>query len=123
MSVGTPSTRERERLFSLVADRLPLLVWISGLDRRCTYFNKSWLDFTGRPLESEIGDAWANGVHAADRQHRLDTHARAFDHREPFIIDTGFGGMTANTAGSSTIRRRCSMPTVRSRGTSARAST
>src|SRR4030095_6098431 len=87
MSLGTSSPREGEGLFRLVADRLPLLVWISGSDRRCTYFNKPWLDFTGRPLESEVGDVWADGVHAADLQHCLDTYARAFDHREPFIME------------------------------------
>jgi len=63
MSLGTPSPRESEGLFRPVADSLPLLVWISGSDKRCTYFNKPWLDFTGRPLESKIGDGWADGVH------------------------------------------------------------
>ena len=87
MSLGAPSPRESEGLFRLVADSLPLLVWISGSDKRCTYFNKPWLDFTGRPLESEIGDGWTDGVHAADRQHCLDTHSRAFDLREPFMME------------------------------------
>jgi len=87
MSLGTSSPREREGLFRLVADSLPLLVWISGSDKRCTYFNKPWLDFTGRPLESEIGDGWTNGVHAADLQHCLDTYSRAFDLREPFMVE------------------------------------
>ena len=62
MSFVTSSRRDNDQLFRLVADSLPLLVWISGPDKRCTYFNKPWLDFTGRPLEAELGDGWADGV-------------------------------------------------------------
>ena len=84
---ATSSHWVSDELFRLVADSLPLLVWISGLDKRCTYFNKPWLDFTGRPLESELGDGWADGVHAADLQQCLDTYTRAFDRREPFMME------------------------------------
>jgi PAS domain S-box-containing protein len=87
MSFGTPSHRETDELFRLVADRLPLLARISGPDKHCTYFNKPWLEFTGRPLGSEIGDGWADGVHAADLQRCLDTYTRAFDRREPFMME------------------------------------
>ena len=86
-ATSRPSHRGRDETFQLVADSLPLLVWISGLDKRCTYFNKPWLDFTGRPLEAEIGDGWADGVHAADLQRCLDTYGRAFDRREPFLME------------------------------------
>jgi PAS domain S-box-containing protein len=74
-------------LFRLIADSLPLLVWISGPDKCCTYFNKSWLAFTGRPLESELGDGWTDGVHAADLERCLDTYGRAFDLRKPFMME------------------------------------
>ena len=87
MSIGTRSDRDTDGLFRLVVDGLPLLGWISGTDKRCTYFNKPWLDFTGRPLESEIGDGWADGVHAADLQCCMETYTRAFDRREPFMME------------------------------------
>ena len=87
MSVGTSWAPEGEGLFRLMADSLPLLVWICGPDKRCTYFNKPWLDFTGRPLESEIGNGWADGIHAADLPHCMDTFSRAFDVREPFMME------------------------------------
>ena len=87
MSFGPSLSPNRDELFRLVADGLPLLVWISGLDKRCTYVNKPWLDFTGRSLESEIGDGWVDGVHAEDLQHCLDTYTSAFDHREPFMME------------------------------------
>jgi len=87
MSLGASPHFDNDRPFRLVADRLPLLVWISGTDKRCTYFNKPWLDFTGRPLEAEIGDGWADGVYAADLPNCLDTYTSAFDRREPFMME------------------------------------
>jgi len=75
--------RESEERFRLVADTAPALIWTSGTDKLCTYFNKFWLDFTGRSIESELGNGWADGVHPEDLQ-RCGNYAQPFDRREKF---------------------------------------
>jgi PAS domain S-box-containing protein len=76
--------RESEERFHLVADTAPVMIWMSGTDRKCSYVNKTWLDFTGRPLEAELGDDWAGGLHPDDSARCLQTYTEAFDRREWF---------------------------------------
>ena len=78
--------RESEQRFRIVADAAPVLIWMSGVDKLCTFFNKRWLEFTGRSLEQEMGNGWAEGVHHADLQKCLETYAEAFDARKGFVI-------------------------------------
>ena len=79
--------RESERRFRLVADSAPALIWMSGPDRLCTYFNQTWLDFTGRLMQQELGNGWAEGVHQDDLQACMDTYTRSFDRRERFAME------------------------------------
>ena len=83
---GETELRESESRFRIVADAAPVLIWMSGADKRGTFFNETWLKFTGRSLEQELGNGWAQGVHPDDLQKCLDVYTEAFDARQPFVM-------------------------------------
>ena len=83
---GNAQLRESEERFRIVADAAPVLIWMSGVDKLCTFFNKTWLEFTGHSLEQEMGNGWAEGVHPNDLQRCLETYTQAFDARKPFVM-------------------------------------
>ncbi|MCI0349879.1 MAG: PAS domain S-box protein, partial [Acidobacteriales bacterium] len=78
--------QESEVRFRLVANSAPVMIWMSGLDKLCYYFNQRWLDFTGRPLEAEVGNGWLEGVYPEDTKLCLETYTQSFDRREPFSM-------------------------------------
>jgi PAS domain S-box-containing protein len=79
--------RESEERFRQIADAAPVMIWISGPDKLCNWFNKPWLVFTGRSLDEELGSGWADNVHSDDYQRCLDTYCTSFDKRDAFSME------------------------------------
>ena len=79
--------RESEERFRLMADTAPVLIWRAGTDKLCDFFNRPWLEFTGRTFEGELGDAWVAGVHPEDLDRCLSIYTSSFDARRPFRVE------------------------------------
>jgi len=79
-------TKAKE-LYLKIFEDFPALIWRSRLDKLCDYFNRTWLDFTGRTMEQEFGNGWAEGVHPDDFNFCLEIYINAFNNREPFMME------------------------------------
>jgi PAS domain S-box-containing protein len=79
-------TRSRDYHLKLL-ENIPSLIWRSGTDAHCNYFNQTWLAFTGRTLEQELGDGWVDGVHPDDLERCASTYREAFQSQRPFVMD------------------------------------
>jgi PAS domain S-box-containing protein len=78
--------RESEQNFKNLANNGQALIWTSGTDKNCNYFNEVWLAFTGRTIEQEMGIGWTEGVHPEDLPGCLEVYVGAFDRREAFSM-------------------------------------
>jgi PAS domain S-box-containing protein len=79
--------RESEERFRSVANTAPVLIWMSGTDKLCNFFNQGWLNFTGRPIEVEVGEGWVADVHPDDVKRHRETYSASFDAQVDFELE------------------------------------
>ncbi len=79
--------RASEEQFRLMADAAPVLIWLCGCDKHCTWFNKSWLAFVGRTMEEECGRGWLGNIHSDDLERCVNVFNEAFDKLEPYSLE------------------------------------
>lgn len=85
--VDLSARMEAEERFRLLADAAPVMVWIANTNRACTWFNRAWVEFVGRPMEMLVGDGWAEDVHPDDRERCMKTYTTAFNAMLPFSME------------------------------------
>jgi PAS domain S-box-containing protein len=73
--------------YAILVEQAPILIWRAGTDALCDYFNDRWLAFTGRTLQQELGNGWADGVHTEDLERCLAIYVEAFAKREIFEME------------------------------------
>jgi PAS domain S-box-containing protein len=73
--------------YRLLVEHSPVMIWRSGADANCDYFNEPWLAFAGRTLEQEIGEGWIEGVHRDDLDRCVSLYLDHFHRREPFEME------------------------------------
>jgi PAS domain S-box-containing protein len=82
---GSPAHPDVE-YFQQLADGAPVMIWMSGTDMGCFYFNRAWLDYRGRTTEQEFGNGWAEGVHPEDLQRCIQHYANSFKQQLAFAM-------------------------------------
>lgn len=73
--------RESEERFRNLANTAPVMIVASGADGRATFFNKPWLDFTGRTMDQELGYGWTESVHPEDRNYSIAKYSSSLVER------------------------------------------
>jgi PAS domain S-box-containing protein len=79
--------KSEKELYLRILDQFPNPIWRAGLDSKCDFFNKAWLDFTGRTIEQEAGDGWAQGVHPEDLSRCVEIYTESFKSRHHFEME------------------------------------
>ena len=76
-----------EGRFRTVADDAPVMIWMTGPDKACTWLNRQWLEFVGKPMAEQLGDTWASNLHPEDVEASLRTFRTSFDARQRFSME------------------------------------
>jgi PAS domain S-box-containing protein len=74
------------RQFQVMADHAPVMVWIAGIDKKASWFNRPWLEFVGRTLAEELAHDPAESEHPDDHARCVQVYQEAFDQRTTFRV-------------------------------------
>jgi PAS domain S-box-containing protein len=87
MRSAASSHRPAPDPFANIADAVPAMIWMSAPDGACTFVNRAWIEFTGVPLERQLGLGWTDCIHPDDRDSAATRYLAAMRSREPFKME------------------------------------
>ena len=73
--------------YMTIVEQAPIMIWRANTSAECDYFNQQWLNFTGRRIEQELGNGWAEGVFSEDFERCLEIYQSSFKKREIFEME------------------------------------
>ena len=79
--------RESEERFRRIANTAPVMIWMSAVEKQITYLNQTWLDYTGRALDTSLGHRWTEALHVDELARCREVYEKAFEQREPFEVE------------------------------------
>ena len=89
-SLYTKALAAGEERFKVLADTAPMLLWMTGAEGKAEFVNSEYQKFTGRPMESLLGEGWAELVHPDDVRSYLEDYHQAVKERKRFEAELRF---------------------------------
>ncbi|QHT68906.1 PAS domain-containing protein [Rhodocytophaga rosea] len=77
---------ESEQYFHMMADKAPVMIWITRPDGYCTYLNKPWFDYTGQTEDEATGLGWTLATHPEDAEKASNVFMEANENRTEFRL-------------------------------------
>jgi PAS domain S-box-containing protein len=78
---------DSEQRFTALADSVPALIWMSGVEGGWEYFNAAWRQLTGMSPEQIQGHGWMAGIHPEDAARCKTVYEASVEARKPFEIE------------------------------------
>jgi PAS domain S-box-containing protein len=79
--------RESASQLEQLTEGMPLLMWACRPTGECDYVSRQWLDYTGSPLDSQLGKGWLASVHPDDRAGATIAWQAAVDGSTPYDVE------------------------------------
>src|SRR5258705_5113030 len=82
-----PVSDEAARLYRLIADSVPHMVWVARGDGGADFFNQRWYDYTGLRHGEPLGWGWKAALHPDDLERCVAIWTRALQSGERYEIE------------------------------------